>query len=680
MFYCDWYGFCFMWLNESRSGGIVPAVLQAQVADIADGYRSTLVLNLITLTACLFILRLQNEANWRSFSWYAVAIIVVAIRAYAMNALNRRGKLMSAPKGSLTILSLGALASGIVWAALPWTIDDFEPLGRHAPLFLMMGGMAAGSVVKQIGYTPLALNYSIPILLSLMVNLIGNWRLNDVLVGLCLSLLIFVFIRRSLWAERMFVNSQVARHEATALADSLTRANSDILRQNSRLEALANRDTLTGLANRMFFHGRLAGDIARAAVVKEQVALLIFDVERFQSINDTLGHSAGDALLREIATRLASLVEDGSLIARLGGDEFAVVVSGPDALNRARTHAAAVLEASRRPIHWHQRQAVIGLSVGLAAYPDHADNAEELLACADMALYDAKRADRRQLREFDPDLRRNAERKRIIEQDLDRAIQSGAIGAWFQPQVDLTTRRITGFEALVRWQHPQLGFVSPPEIVNAARTVHLSEQLTASIARDACLLARRLPDIGLGDVTVALNVSPREFALYSVPCMLQRVTSAHGVAPSALEIEITEEAILDPALADDQLKQLEQDGYKLAVDDFGMGHSSLAYLIGLKVDRLKIDRSFVKDVARSETNQKLISAMISLGQSLSLDIVVEGVETPEDAAILARLGCSIAQGYLFARPMPASALDTWIADHQPTALKRKTRSKHLSVA
>lgn len=670
-----------MWLSESRSGDIMPAVLQAKVADVADGYQSTLALNLITLSVCILILYMQQEANAASLAWYGIAVVIVAVRSYAMKALSRRGLLVQAPRFSLTILSLGALALGTVWAALPWAVTRFEPLGQHASLFLIMGGMAAGSVVKQIGNTPLALNYSIPILISLMVSLIGLWRPNEVLIGLCLSLMILIFIRRSLWAERMFVNSQVARHEATALADSLTRANSDILRQNTRLEALANRDTLTGLANRVFFHGRLAGDIARARVVDEDVALLIFDVERFQSINDTLGHSAGDALLREIAARLSSIIEDGSLIARLGGDEFAVIVSGQDALNRARAHAASVLEASRQPIHWHQRQTVVGLSVGLAAYPDHASDAEGLLACADMALYDAKRSDRRQLREFDPDLRKNAERRRIIEQDLERAIETGAIGAWFQPQVDLVTRRITGFEALARWQHPQLGFVSPPEIVNAARAVHLSEQFTARIARDACLLVRRLPELGLPDVTVALNVSPREFALYSVACMLHRVTTEHGVHPSSLEVEITEEAILDPALADAQLKQMEEAGYKLAVDDFGMGHSSLAYLIGLKVDRLKIDRSFVKDVARSETNQKLISAMVSLGQSLSLEIVVEGVETPEDAAILARLGCGTAQGYLFARPMPPSALAPWIADHQPTAnLKRKSRSKHLSVA
>jgi hypothetical protein len=172
----------------------MPAVLQAQVADIADGYRSTLVLNLITLSVCIIILYIHAEAGWASFIWFGSAIVVISARAYAMQALVRRGALVSAPKVSLTILSVGALALGLIWAALPWTVTHFEPLGRHAPLFLIMGGMAAGSVIKQIGYTPLALNYSIPILLSLVANLIGRWQPTEVLIGLCLCLMIFIFI------------------------------------------------------------------------------------------------------------------------------------------------------------------------------------------------------------------------------------------------------------------------------------------------------------------------------------------------------------------------------------------------------------------------------------------------------------------------------------------------------
>ncbi len=197
--------------------------------------------------------------------------------------------------------------------------------------------------------------------------------------------------------------------------------------------------------------------------------------------------------------------------------------------------------------------------------------------------------------------------------------------------------------------------------------VHLSEQFTARIARDACLFARRLPDLGLTDVTVALNVSPREFALYPVADMLKRVTAEHGSIRPCWRSRSPKEAILDPALADEQLKQLEEAGYKLAVDDFGMGHSSLAYLIGLKVDRLKIDRSFVKDVARCETNQKLISAMVSLGQSLALEIVVEGVETPEGRRDPRPPRLQHRPGLPLCRPMPPSAIDAWVADHQPAS-------------
>ncbi|KQW26953.1 diguanylate cyclase [Rhizobium sp. Root274] len=666
--------------RRSRTGEFPLAVLQAQVADIQRGHRSTLLYNGICLAFVMLILHLDGGLGWPVVAWFAVSLVIIAARSWLMRDLMRKGLNQSDPKRSLGILSFGALALGLSWAALPFVLPDFAPLGQHTPLMIIMGGMATGSIVKQIGYTPLALAYAVPILCALIVSLLRHGEPNDLLIGACLTLLITVFIRRSIWAQHIFINSQIARHEATALADSLTRANSDILRQNTRLEALANRDMLTGLANRMFFHGRLHGDIARAAVIGETVALLIFDVERFQAINDTLGHSAGDALLREMGARLEKIVDDDSLIARLGGDEFAVIVSGQNAIRRARSHAARVLEESRKPINFGKHRATVGLSVGLAAYPDHAATAEELLVSADMALYEAKRGDRRKLGEFDPELRRNAERKRLIEQDLGAAIETGALGAWFQPQLDLTSRRITGFEALVRWHHPQLGFIAPPDIVNAAQAMHLSEHLTARIAADACILARQLPELGLDGATVALNVSPREFALYSVADMLEEVTAIHAVSPSALEIEITEEAILDPALADAQLKRLEEAGYKLAVDDFGMGHSSLANLISLKVDRLKIDRSFVKDVARSETNQKLVTAMVSLGQSLGLDIVVEGVETQEDAAVLARLGCTMAQGYLFARPMPPKALSTWIAEHQPTTVKRKRKTAHLSVA
>ncbi|MGL3605427.1 putative bifunctional diguanylate cyclase/phosphodiesterase [Rhizobium sp. G187] len=664
-----------MSIQEGRDGRFLPIVMQAQVADIVGGFRTALLLNLVSLTAAILILRGQGEADPAVALWYAAALIVIGVRALSLWLLKHRGLLQSAPLLSLRVLWIGGFGLGMVWAALPVVIPRFDAIGAHASLLIIMGGMAAGSVIRQIGYTPMAMSYSLPIFISLMVSLLFQGGLDAALVGTLLGFIIGVFIHRSLWAERLFISSQLARRDATALADSLTRANSDILRQNRRLEALANRDPLTDLASRVHFHGRLAGDIARAAVLGEQVVLVIFDVVRFQAINDTLGHSNGDALLREIGRRLSSVVDDGSLIARLGGDEFAIIVTGKNAGSRGHAHADAVLEAFRSPLTWRQRQSTIALNGGLAVYPCHAENAEDLLACADMALYDAKRQERRGLREFDPELRRNAERGRMIEQDLLKAIEGDMLCAWFQPQVDLGSRRVTGVEALVRWHHPTLGFIPPPEIVNAARATDQSEALTARIVADACLLVRKLDALGHSDITVAVNLSPREFALYPVDAMLERVTRAHGVEPHRLEIEITEEAILDPAHADTQLTALGQAGYRLAVDDFGMGHSSLAYLIGLKLDRLKIDRQFVQDVSLSETNQKLITALVGLGRSLSLDIVVEGVETEEDAAELKRLGCTTAQGFLFARAMTAVALVDWLADNAgPARVERRSKT------
>lgn len=662
-----------MYSRQSQNGRVFPAVLQAQVADIVDGFTGSLLLNLGGFSAAILMLHLRGDANGAVFVWYATGLFLLSLRKLALDVLTRKRWLRTQPARSLRIFVAGGLCLGLLWACLPLAVPDFAPLGAHSALLLVMGGVAAGAVVRQIGYTPVALAFSLPILSSMMLTLIALATLESFVVSVCLGFVIGVFIHRSLWAERLFITSQIARFEATALADSLTQANSDILRQNGRLEALANRDLLTDLANRVHFHGRLASAIARAQVMNEKVALIIFDVVRFQAINDTLGHSSGDALLHAIARRLSDVVDDDSLIARLGGDEFAIIVNGEHAAERALTHATRVLEVFRAPLTWRQRQTTVALNGGLALYPDHGANAEELLACSDMALYEAKRQERRGLVEFEPAFRQTAERSRQIEQDLPEAISSGELRAWFQPQTDLGTGRVTGLEALVRWQHPTLGFIPPPEIVNAARSSDRSEALTARIVADACRLIGQLDAAGHADITVAVNLSPREFALYSVDAMLARVTKEYGVSPSRLEVEITEEAILDPDLADQQLKQLRAAGYRLAIDDFGMGHSSLAYLIGLKLDRLKIDREFVRDVARSERNQKLITAMVGLGRSLSLDIVVEGVETAEDAAELARLGCQTAQGFLFARPMPVPALMDWLDEHTALAFAQPAR-------
>lgn len=647
-----------------------PATRGAQAAYIVGGLRSTLVFNVAISLSAVLIVALTQGFSPAIMGWLAATIVAAVIRAVAAYRLVRFNYIDTNPDFALRHMTIGALLSGLAWAALPFCVNDFTAVGKDAAICLIMVGIAAGSMIRGIGYSQLSMAFSVPILLSIIAWLSYQGGSHAIILALDVLGLLLVMVQSNRSAERVFVSNEVAKLEATALAESLEIANLDIQQKNSRLEVLANRDPITGLANRMHFNGRLLGDIARAKAIGGEVALLLIDLDRFKQINDTLGHSAGDAMLRAVGERLSATVRDDGLIARLGGDEFAIIVAGPNARWRCRDHAEALLQESLAPITFGSSQSVIALSMGLATFPDHASSADELLASADMALYNAKSKGRRQIREFDPGLKSLADRQRLVEQDLAAAIQAGRVETWFQPQIDLETGEIAGFEALIRWHHPQLGFVSPPEIVAAAQSLHLTETLTGHVATAVCQLLTRLPALDLAEATVALNVSPLEFAIYSVADMLEQVTTLHGINRARLEIEITEEAILDTDGAGEQLKQLETAGYKLAVDDFGMGHSSLAYLISLKVDRLKIDRSFAKGVAGSRANQDLIAALVGLGHALKLDIVVEGVETEEDAAVLEMLGCRIAQGYHFARPMPVEALIAWIARRAKSEVRR----------
>ncbi len=643
------------------SARFAAATRQAQAAHIIGGLRYTLFFNVTISLSAALIAVLREGLSVAIGIWLGATFLSGLYRAVTASRLARFNYVETHPDYALRIMAFGALTSGLIWASLPFCIADFNPAGKDATLCLIMVGISAGSMIRGMGYSNLSMAFALPILLSIVAWLTFVGGSHAAIMAIDVLGLMIVMVKSNLSAEQVFVSNEIAKLEATDLAGSLKIANEDIQQKNRRLEVLANRDTITGLANRMHFNGRLLGDIAQARATGGEVALLLIDLDRFKQINDTLGHSAGDALLKAVGERLKAKVGDDGLIARLGGDEFAVIVSGPNARWRCRDHAEALLQASLAPIAFGGTHSVIALSMGLATFPGQANSADELLASADMALYDAKSRGRRQIREFDPGLKALADRQRVVEQDLEAAIRGGGVETWFQPQVNLQTGTIAGFEALVRWHHPKLGFISPPEIVAAAQSLHLAELLTAHVAADVCRLLTRLPSLGLEEVTVALNVSPREFALYSVADMLEMVTAQHGINPARLEIEITEEAILDTDGAGYQLKRLETAGYKLAVDDFGMGHSSLAYLISLKVDRLKIDRSFAQGVAESRGNQDLIAALVGLGNALKLDIVVEGVETEHDAAVLEALGCRIAQGYHFARPMPVESLVAWIA-------------------
>jgi len=635
-------------------------VKRAQAETMLERLGSTLVTNAFVAASALFVTTIDRGLTLAAAGWLLAVVLSLALRIAMASILTRWQTIEHAPEQALNVMTVGAFLSGCAWAALPLAVDGFDALGADSGLYLIMCGMATGAVLMGVGHSPISLAFALPPQMAVMFSLATSGGAGGWLMTVNVVALTGVLVRSSRRSEEIFVGNVLGTLKATALADSLSSANADILRANYRLEVLASCDPLTGLANRTSFNTALNTGICEALAAEQQLALLILDLDRFKSINDTLGHSAGDTLLVEVSERLRSAVDGRGTIARLGGDEFAVILGGPDAPEAARDLAGRILDRSRQPVMLQGHPTVVGTSIGFALFPQHAETAEDLFVSADMALYRAKDGGRGQWCAFEPAFRSQAERQHQIEQELADALAAGEIEAWFQPQVDLPGEEITGFEALVRWHHPYLGPISPPEIVAAAQATNLADKLTARVAEDACRLLTRLPALGLPQATVAINVSPREFDLYSVTDVLDQITRAHHIDPALFEIEITEEAILDTLVAGEQLKRIERSGYKLAVDDFGAGHSSLAYLVQLKVDRLKLDRRFVTGIHNSRQNQEIVGAMVGLGRSLSMEVVVEGVESEDEAGALHNLGVETVQGYFFGRPMPAERIAGWI--------------------
>lgn len=645
-------------------------VMKAQAVAILDRTRVTILTNAIVAASTVLVSMIGRGLTSPVLAWFAVVVGTLILRFWLRQSLQKADMAEKAPQRVLARLAAGAFSSGIAWSALPFIIPDYNALGSDGSIYLVMCGIATGAVLMGIGSSRISLAFALPIHAAVVASLAITLQPIGLLLALNIVGLTIVLFRSAHVGEAIFIDNVIGKSQATALAFSLSEANSDILRANYRLETLANHDPLTRLANRAAFNTALTSGIVRAQTQDERLALLILDLDRFKGINDTLGHSAGDALLVEVSERLRAATGAAGLIARLGGDEFAVIVSGPTAAETAREHAEIILQRVCQPAVLDGQPTPVGASIGLALFPDHAATAEDLFISADMALYRAKDGGRRQWCEFDPAFRSQADRQHQIEQELADALAEGTVEAWFQPQVELESGQIVGFEALVRWHHPYLGPISPPEIVLAAQAVNHSDRLTALIADAACRLLSRLPSLGLPQATVAINVSPLEFDLYSVTDVLDRITQAHGIDPALFEIEITEEAILDPLVAGEQLKRIERSGYKLAVDDFGAGHSSLAYLVSLKVDRLKLDRRFVTGIDRSRQNQEIVGALIGLGRALSMEVMAEGVESEEEAVALKALGCPIVQGYFFARPMPADRIPGWVESRQALTGRR----------
>jgi diguanylate cyclase (GGDEF)-like protein len=436
-------------------------------------------------------------------------------------------------------------------------------------------------------------------------------------------------------------------------------------RSEAKVKYLAHHDALTGLPNRMLFRKYLEEAVTRARRSGEDLAVLFLDLDGFKNVNDTLGHATGDELLKCIAGRLQAAVRDTDKVARLGGDEFAVLQLAADLPAGAAVLSDRLIGAVKAPCVIDEHQLLVGTSVGIALLKTdgmHYDP-DELLKSADLAMYRAKAEGRGIFRFFEPEMDARAQARRLLELDLRRALTEGQFELHYQPLLDLRKDSISGFEALVRWQHPARGSVPPAEFIPLAEEMGIITPLGEWILQQACSDAAKWP----GGIKVAVNLSPVQFKNGDVVRAVASALSNTQLSADRLELEITENVLLDKTKKNlGVLRQLRELGVKISLDDFGTGYSSLSYLREFEFDKIKIDRSFVHHMAQERQSGAIVSAIAGLGDSFGITTTAEGVETVEQLEKLRREGCTEVQGFLISRPVPAHEVETIIA-HRATA-------------
>jgi diguanylate cyclase (GGDEF)-like protein/PAS domain S-box-containing protein len=460
---------------------------------------------------------------------------------------------------------------------------------------------------------------------------------------------------------------------------------SDRRQAQERLSFLANFDGLTGLPNRSLFRDRLAAAMERANRQRAPMALMFLDLDNFKLVNDSLGHAAGDQLLRHVADQLRQCLRAGDTVAapagdrvtvsRLGGDEFTVIAQGIASPEDAAHVAQRILDALEQPCFIQDTELHVSASIGIAMYPGPDVDLDGLIRHGDMAMYRSKLRGRGTYSFFSAEMSAEVAARLAMENDLRRAVDRQEFVLHYQPKADLVTGAITGVEALIRWHCPGRGLIPPDRFIGALEDSALILPVGAWALRRACADLARWDEAGLPPLTMAVNLSARQFRQPFLARFVQDTLHDQGLAPQRLELELTESLLLeDSAATRDVLSALAALGVRVAMDDFGTGHSSLSYLKRFDIDTLKIDRSFVSELPHDEEDLAIAAAIIAMGRSLDMRVVAEGVETQAQAECLGMLGCDEVQGYLLSRPLPSELLLPWLQSRFESEASRRNRA------
>ena len=449
------------------------------------------------------------------------------------------------------------------------------------------------------------------------------------------------------------------------------KAEQQLIENQHRLDRMAHHDQLTGLPNRHYLAAFLPNAIAEAQAAASMLGVVFLDLDRFKHINDTRGHETGDKLLQEVANRLRAVVRDSDVVIRMGGDEFVVVFRNGKSYDEVTLGAGRIIETLNQPIIIDQHPLQTTGSVGVSVFPRDGSNMVELLKHSDTAMYQAKDRGRNNVQMFSHAMNRKLKHRVAVEASLREALRLKQLDVHYQPFVNLLTRKVVGLEALIRWRHPVHGMVPADQFIPVAEETGLIVPMGNFVLHRTLQNMSAWRKAGVPLVPMSLNIAPAQLQRGELQSTIATLLKTHGLRPEMLQLEMTERAMFDPRVPggesrQDTMARLRDLGVKIAIDDFGTGYSSLSYLKNWRVDALKIDRSFVRDLVTDSSDLAIVSAIIAIAKHLQIQVIAEGIEGYQQAEILRRLGCAVGQGFLFAQPMPAEQCVKLLADSAET--------------
>lgn len=622
--------------SEDKQGNLLERGLQARrLLQIANA-----------LCGVLLLIGLQTVVaqNWLNFALVLAALVLVSIGRY----LNQQGRV--ALSVALVLFSLMALVTVSLWFSQ----------GLYSGALLAYPGIliVAGMVARLRLFIALLMSMLAAVAFFTYAALTGLQQFDPLPLGLGRMANVSCILLMCAAAVWLLAND---------LRRTLLRLQEEILRvkdSQANFTHLAQHDALTNLPNRLLISDRMEQAIGQARRYKKRVALLFLDLDNFKIINDSLGHAAGDELLKEVALRLQGVMRDTDTVSRQGGDEFLMALADVDDPAAISAVASQVQAELARPFALKGMQIVTSISIGIALFPEDGDDFETLLKHADMAMYQAKSAGRNGFCFFDAQMNADTRERLSLELDLRQALAHGEFVLHYQPIVDIHSGRLLAAEALIRWQHPVLGMIAPDRFIRVAEQSGLIVEIGEWVLNEACRQMMLWQAAGLPRFVVSVNLSAVQFLRGNLETLIDSALSRFGLSPSCLELELTESILLqDSAAFIDMLYRLKALGVKLSIDDFGTGYSNLAYLQRFRVDKLKIDQSFVRGLTGNAQNQAIVTAIVQMACSLGLHTTAEGIEDEATRRLLAELGCDQGQGFLFARPLVAAELSTF-ARHQ----------------